>query len=202
MSNPYRPISFAKAVPYGFLLVYEQVNQLAQVPSMLIQGSLSAQEARPIGPKGMFDIYEQARARDQEAEATPASPTTPPAVNTLWFLAVISVATGITNLLPIPALDGGHILFVLPEILLGRRVAPEHENMVHFIGFAALLRMFYIPRKYCKSDGPDSCERLLSAYPVPNVPFNPSSRLCWMIAPPSRPHICPATRICPLYVRS
>lgn len=145
MSNPYRPISFAQAVPYGFLLVYEQVNQLAQVPSMLIQGSLSAQEARPIGPKGMFDIYEQARARDQEAEATPASPTTPPAVNTLWFLAVISVAMGITNLLPIPALDGGRILFVLPEILLGRRVAPEHENMVHFIGFAALLLlMFYI----------------------------------------------------------
>lgn len=145
MSNPNRPISIMQAIPYGFLITLEQGRQLLLVPSMLIKGTLSPEEARFVGPKGMFDIYQQARERDLEAETTPPSPTTPPAVNTLWFLAVISVALGITNLLPIPALDGGRILFIIPELLFGRRVAPEYENMVHLIGFAALLLlMFYI----------------------------------------------------------
>ena len=55
------------------------------------------------------------------------------------------MALGITNLLPIPALDGGRILFVLPEILFRRRVPAKYENIVHLIGFAALLLlMIYI----------------------------------------------------------
>jgi regulator of sigma E protease len=54
-------------------------------------------------------------------------------------MGLISAALGITNLLPLPALDGGRIIFVLPEMLFRKRVPAEMENMVHLVGFAALI---------------------------------------------------------------
>jgi regulator of sigma E protease len=57
----------------------------------------------------------------------------------LYFVGVISAALGLTNLLPIPALDGGRILFLIIEAIRGRRVEPAREGMVHLIGFGLLL---------------------------------------------------------------
>ena len=45
----------------------------------------------------------------------------------------------ITNLLPLPALDGGRLLFILIEAIRGRRVSPEREGLIHMVGFALLL---------------------------------------------------------------
>jgi regulator of sigma E protease len=53
--------------------------------------------------------------------------------------AFISLALAITNLLPIPALDGGRLLFVIIEAVRGRRVSPEREAVIHFVGFAILI---------------------------------------------------------------
>lgn len=47
---------------------------------------------------------------------------------------MLSVNLGILNLLPIPALDGGRLVFLLLEILRGKPVPPEKEGMVHFVG--------------------------------------------------------------------
>ena len=62
-------------------------------------------------------------------------------LNILWFFGIISVALGLTNLLPIPALDGGRILFVIPELIARKRVPAEYENAVHMIGFTFLLAL-------------------------------------------------------------
>ena len=43
------------------------------------------------------------------------------------------------NLLPIPALDGGRLIFLLVEAVRRKRVPPEKEGMVHFAGFAFLM---------------------------------------------------------------
>jgi regulator of sigma E protease len=59
-----------------------------------------------------------------------------PILNMVGF---ISVALGFTNLLPIPALDGGRILFILIEAVRGRRIEPEREGMVHVVGMLVLL---------------------------------------------------------------
>lgn len=53
--------------------------------------------------------------------------------------AAMAVNLGALNLLPIPALDGSKLIFVLVEAIRGRPVDPEKENMVHLIGFAILL---------------------------------------------------------------
>lgn len=59
---------------------------------------------------------------------------------------LISISLGIFNLLPIPALDGGRLLFVIVEILRGgKRIAPEKEGVVHLVGMMLLLAlMFFI----------------------------------------------------------
>jgi regulator of sigma E protease len=56
------------------------------------------------------------------------------------WAAMLSINLGIFNLLPIPALDGGRLLFLLIEaVRLGRRVDPKKEAYVHMAGFVLLL---------------------------------------------------------------
>ena len=59
--------------------------------------------------------------------------------NVLYLLALISVNLGLFNLLPLPALDGGRILFVLIEFIFRRPVPQKYEAIVHALGFLALL---------------------------------------------------------------
>jgi regulator of sigma E protease len=58
----------------------------------------------------------------------------------LDFAALLSINLGIVNILPIPMLDGGRIIFVLLEIVRrGKRIAPQKEALVHLIGLALIL---------------------------------------------------------------
>lgn len=57
----------------------------------------------------------------------------------LTLAATLSFALGVLNLLPIPALDGGRIAFVIAELIRRKPVDPEREGMVHLAGFAVLL---------------------------------------------------------------
>ncbi len=65
----------------------------------------------------------------------------------LFIALLISLNLGVVNLLPLPALDGGRIVFVLWEMITRRKLKPEHEGIVHFIGFAILIVfMLYITK--------------------------------------------------------
>lgn len=55
-------------------------------------------------------------------------------VNMLNIAMMLSVSLGIMNLLPLPALDGGRLVFLLIEVVRGKPVPPDKEGMVHFIG--------------------------------------------------------------------
>jgi len=58
----------------------------------------------------------------------------------LQFSALLSINLAIVNILPLPMLDGGRIVFVLLEVIRrGKRVAPEKEALVHFVGFVVLI---------------------------------------------------------------
>ncbi len=57
----------------------------------------------------------------------------------LWFVGVISLTLSIFNVLPIPALDGGRLLFLVIEAITGKKVKEDVEKWVHQIGFAVLL---------------------------------------------------------------
>ena len=54
---------------------------------------------------------------------------------------LLAANLGVMNLLPIPALDGGRLLFLFIEAIKGSRVAPQKEGFVHFVGFALLMAL-------------------------------------------------------------
>ncbi|MBI9048552.1 MAG: site-2 protease family protein [Anaerolineaceae bacterium] len=142
ITNPFEPISIGQAIPYGFMATFEQARQLFLMPGKLASGQVSSEEARVVGPVGLYGIYNNFAERDKEIQETTQSKE-PIGLNVLLITAMISVAFGLTNLLPLPALDGGRILFVLPEILFRKRVPAKFENMVHFIGFSALIMLLF-----------------------------------------------------------
>ena len=108
----------------------EQITLFFKVPMMLISGELSAKDARPVSVVGISQIA---------GEVTENSVENNSVFPILHFFAFINVALGLTNLLPIPALDGGRIMFVLIEAVRGRRIEPEREGMVHVVGMLLLL---------------------------------------------------------------
>jgi regulator of sigma E protease len=62
----------------------------------------------------------------------------------LYFAAILSINLGIINILPIPALDGGRIFFILIEIIKGSPVSKNVEGIFHSIGFLALLALMLL----------------------------------------------------------
>ncbi len=107
-------------------------SMLLQLPVMLLQGRLSPEEAQISGPVGI------ARFVGDAVNAT---------IDTgIWFpilrlTGVLSAALAVTNMLPIPALDGGRLLFIAIEALRGRRVSPEREGLVHMVGFMVMIAL-------------------------------------------------------------
>ena len=60
------------------------------------------------------------------------------------FGILLTANLGIMNLLPIPALDGGRLVFLVIEAVRGKRIPPDKEGFVHFIGFAALMLLMVV----------------------------------------------------------
>jgi regulator of sigma E protease len=59
----------------------------------------------------------------------------------IMFLSVINLNLGLLNLLPLPALDGGRLAFLLGEMVSGRKFPEKWENRIHIIGFAMLIAL-------------------------------------------------------------
>lgn len=64
--------------------------------------------------------------------------------NVLWLMYIITLNLGIMNLLPIPALDGARLLFLIIEAIRRKPIPPEKESLVHGIGMVLLLGLFVV----------------------------------------------------------
>ena len=152
VGNPVLPISWLDSLPYALRTTGEKIRQVIALPGRLIAGQVAPSEARMVGLVGIFGIFKKVVESDLELQAQQtqqiqqAQPMTLKMVwvNTLSLMANLSVALGFFNLLPIPALDGGRIIFVLPELLFRRRIPQRYENVVHMVGFLALLALMVI----------------------------------------------------------
>lgn len=141
LSNPLVISPWIDTLPYAANISVEYVRQLIALPGKIIMGQISPDQSRLTSVVGLGNMFIQARERDNQAGS---SSNGTPAVTSLSLVALISVALGITNLLPLPALDGGRILFLLPELLLRKRIPPKYENTVHMIGFLALMVLMVV----------------------------------------------------------
>ncbi len=124
------PANLSDAISGGMRQTLDTVGRVAMAPIEIIRGVLPAEQARPVSIVGISQIGAEFLGRSlQERQPYPI----------LNFAAVISIALGVTNLLPLPALDGGRILFVIIELIRGKPIDQEREGMVHLIGLMLLL---------------------------------------------------------------
>lgn len=146
LSYPRRDATPLEIVSGGVTATVVQSLNLLYVPVGLLQGVIAPEQARLVGLKGIYDFFGQAVERDaasRQESAAPASgaatAASRPTSYVLSLIAMLSISLGVMNLLPIPALDGGRILFTLPEILFRRRIPPRLENVINGVAFLLLI---------------------------------------------------------------
>jgi regulator of sigma E protease len=121
-----------EALAKGWERAWQLVTLTLSIPVLLIQGAVSPEAVRPIGIVGMTQAAGQAASAVAE---------------TGWFFpllaltAAFSAGLAVANMLPLPGLDGGRLLFLAIEAVRGRRIAPERAELVHAIGIAVLLAL-------------------------------------------------------------
>ena len=103
---------------------------------MLIGGQVRLEEMS--GPVGIVstigDTYKESRV-DGWYYVT---------MNMIMIAILLSVNLGVMNLLPIPALDGGRLVFLILEAIRGKAIPQEKESMVHFTGFVLLMGLMAV----------------------------------------------------------
>jgi len=114
--------SFGEALGWGFTstATFLWLNATG-IGQMFAQHDISGLS----GPVGIYRVFTQASQLG--------------IVDALDLVGKISALLGFFNLLPIPALDGGRLVFLLVELVRGRPVDPEKEGLVHLTGFALLM---------------------------------------------------------------
>jgi regulator of sigma E protease len=123
------------AIGQGFVQTVRIIGLTLSVPKMLLEGSIAPSDARLVGLVGMA----------QETSATVSYVADTGFWYPLFFLTgLFSAGLAIANMLPIPALDGGRLFFVILEGIRGRRIPPEREAAYHFVGIVVLLTVMVI----------------------------------------------------------
>ena len=124
--------NFWEELKYGFLECRLQIKATILSIKMLITGGASMNDL--MGPVGignyMSEVIDEAQEEGGFGDVI---------LNILNFCILISANLGVMNLLPIPALDGGRILFVLIEMVSGKKIPKEKEALVNAIGFVLLM---------------------------------------------------------------
>jgi regulator of sigma E protease len=117
-----------RAVPKAFVRMGETLVLFRNEIVLMVIG---AQEAQVAGIVGIAQITGQVCRIG--------------AMSCLELTALLSLNLAILNILPIPALDGGRLVFVALEwVRRGRRISPERESIVHLVGFAALITLMVV----------------------------------------------------------
>jgi len=120
--------SFIKTFTYGFTQTYETTKLIITNLFMLFTGQISIEMLS--GPVGIYDVTDQVVQTGF--------------MNYLMWTAMLSINLGIINLVPLPALDGGRLLFVGIEGVRGKPIDPQKEGLVHVIGFALLMLLMIV----------------------------------------------------------
>ncbi|MDY4840339.1 MAG: RIP metalloprotease RseP [Lachnospiraceae bacterium] len=125
-----------ETLQYGVYYVKYWIDVTFESLKMLVTGQVGVQDmSGPVGiVKTIGDTYEQSKA----------SGVFYIFVNMLNISILLSANLGVMNLLPIPALDGGRLVFLIIEAIRGKKIDPDKEGMVHFIGMACLMLLMVV----------------------------------------------------------
>lgn len=132
--NIYREkTNFLGVMKYSAVEVRYWVSTTVESLMMLIKGQFSVNDLS--GPVGIIDVigdsYEEAKSEGAMMVW----------MQMLYWAILLSANLGVMNLLPIPALDGGRLVFLLIESVRKKRLNPNVEGMIHFAGFVLLMML-------------------------------------------------------------
>ncbi len=117
-----------KAVAYGAEQTYTWILKIFELLGMLVTGQFTIDALS--GPVGIY------KATEEVAQYG--------VFNLMNWAAILSINLGIMNLLPLPALDGGRLLFFLFEAIRGKPIDRQKEGMVHFVGIMLLMVLMVV----------------------------------------------------------
>lgn len=121
----------ANIIPYSIYEVRYWFKYTFKSLGMIVKGKVTKDDIS--GPVGVAQIIGDNYDVAKEYGVTSV-------VLTMMNIAILlSVNLGVVNLLPLPALDGGRLVFLFVEAVRGRPIPPEKEGMIHFAGFVALI---------------------------------------------------------------
>ncbi|MDQ0206311.1 RIP metalloprotease RseP [Alkalicoccobacillus murimartini] len=120
--------NFGSALLEGFIMPYELTISIFKTLGTIITGQFSLDYIA--GPVGIYNITGEAASMG--------------ILTLVNFGAMLSVNLGIVNLLPIPAMDGGRLVFIGYEAIRGKPIDPQKEGMIQFVGFAFLMLLMIV----------------------------------------------------------
>lgn len=117
-----------KAVSNSAVSIYDMTTKISELLGMLVTGQLNIDALS--GPVGIYKVTEDVAQYG--------------IYNLMGFAAMLSINLGIMNLLPLPALDGGRLLFFGFEAVRGKPLDRQKEGMVHFVGIVLLMILMVV----------------------------------------------------------
>lgn len=132
-SGTYEKANPLEALKYGYYDMKYWVWYTMESLKMLVTNQVSLNDlSGPVGiVKSVADTYEQSRTDGFYYVF----------LNMLNITILLSANLGVINLLPLPALDGGRLVFLIIEAIRRKKINPDKEGMVHFAGLMCLLAL-------------------------------------------------------------
>ena len=125
-----------QTLEYSAYEVYYWIDSTLQSLKMLVKGNVSLDDMS--GPVGVVD------AIGDTYEESKSEGTLYIWLNLLNIAILLTANLGVMNLLPIPALDGGRLVFLIAEAIRKKRVNPETEAKIHLAGLMLLLLLMVV----------------------------------------------------------
>lgn len=129
----YKKANVLTAMQYGVYEVKFWISTTLESLKMLITGGVGVDQLS--GPVGIVDVVDDTYQQSKDYGAVVVL------MQMLNIGILLSANLGVMNLLPLPALDGGRLVFLVIEAIRGKRVAPDKEGMVHFVGMMLLFAL-------------------------------------------------------------
>lgn len=123
-----------ETVANSFFEIRYQICTTIESLKMLITGKVGVKDLS--GPVGIVKVMGETYDTNESAGGTGLA-----ILSMVNFSIFLSANLGVMNLLPIPALDGGRLVFLIIEAIRRKKISPEKEGMVHFVGLVALMAL-------------------------------------------------------------
>ena len=130
-SSGYTKAGVLSALQYGAYEVKYWICTTLESLKMLLTGKIGLNQLS--GPVGIVDVVDDTYKASKSYGGFAVS------VQLLNIAILLSANLGVMNLLPLPALDGGRLVFLFVEAVRRKRIPPEKEGYVHLVGIALLM---------------------------------------------------------------